>query len=76
MITINPKQLEAKDQLKLRMLQAKIGLPKKGYVALFKHYYPDTKYTKLELSQAWTCRLMNLDILEKFEYIKERLKTD
>ena len=73
-ITINQKDLDKKDQLKLRMLKAKTGLPTAGYAALFKFYYPKSNYKPSLLSQVWTCKLMNKDIIEKFENISEQLK--
>lgn len=76
LITINSEVLEKKDQLKLRMLRAKSGLPTKGYAALFRYYYPEDKYTALQLSQVWTCRLMDQDIIEKFETIHDCLRKE
>ena len=73
--TINTTALDDKDRLKLRMLQAKSGLPKSGYVALYEHYYPNDKYSASYLSQIWSCKYTNLEITKKFEDIANRLKT-
>ena len=73
---IDISKLKNADRIKLRLLQVKTKLPTAGYVALFKHYFPEHPIDKITLSHIWNCKIVNESVVEKFEQIADHLQQE
>lgn len=64
-------------ELKIRVLEAKKGLPKNGITSLFFHYFknefPDTKKNRSKLSNVLQTRIVDENITLKIEELVQLL---
>ena len=66
-----------KDEIKIRVLEAKKFLPSSGITSLFFHHFTDVKKNyknKVKLTNVLQLRTVDLDFTEKIESLVELIK--